>query len=86
MEGDINMPDQKGTFSYTFPNHKSSDSFLTFVQENFPHNLAQHPKLHVGGTDFLQVLVTRTGSLQYDLVLRKDLDEKARELGGIRTP
>ena len=86
MEGDINMPDQKGTFSYTFPDRKSSDSFLTFVQENFPHNLVQHPKLHVGGTDFLQVLVTRTGSPNYDIVLRKSLDDKAKELGGMRTP
>lgn len=85
MEGDISMSNQKRTFSYSFPSEQNADQFLTFVSTQFPGNRYQFPKRMDGTVDNLQVLINGTGSMNYDLNLLRSLDEKAGELGGVRT-
>ena len=85
MEGDINMSNQKRTFSYSFPTEETADQFLTFVSKQFPDNRSQFPKRTDGTVDKLQVLVNGTGSMNFDLSLLRSLDKKAEEFGGVRT-
>lgn len=86
MEGDINMPTKKTVFDYSFGDQQSSDSFLEFVRRHFPQNLAHHPVIYGGMEDTLRVLVQGTDSFSYDMYLQEKMDDKAKKLGGMRTP
>lgn len=79
------MSKKKPTFKYTFLTEDNAAEFLQYANDHYHSSFAQHPVTD-NVPDLLSVLVTGSASTNYDLILRNDLDNKAKELKGEYVP
>lgn len=79
------MSKKKPTFKYTFPTEAGAKEFLQYATAHYHSSFAQHPVIN-NVPDLCSVLVTGSASTNYDLLLRSDLDGKAKELDGEYIP
>ena len=73
------------TFKFEFPDLNSASLFYQFARSQDRSTNVQYPLSSDGngGRDCKQVLVTGVGSLIFDMRLKKLLEDKANELGGV---
>ena len=69
----------KKTYLFQFPNADSAGLFLRDAQQ---YDVLSHHPSRDGQSDDTQVLVQRTGSLNFDLNLLASLSASADNLGG----
>lgn len=74
---------KKPCFKYHFQNVQGAEDFLRYATEQIACSYAQHP-LNNGIRDKYRVLVTGSGSMNYDMYLQSSLDKMATVCGGIR--
>lgn len=79
------MSKKKPTFKYTFSTEDNAAKFLQYANAHYHSSFAQHPVTN-NVPDQRSVLVTGSASTNYDLLLRNDLDGKAKELDGEYIP
>lgn len=79
------MARTKRTVSFLFKTDEDAKNFLKQVRSKFPNLLSQQPHWH-GKVDFLRVLVTYSGSLNYDIVVDDYLEDLLIECNGVRQP
>lgn len=75
-------------YCFDFPTVEDSKKFFNFANSLKDTHLVQHPYSSDGRGKRLdkQVLVTGSGSQLFDLNLKKQLMDKAHELGGNMVP
>ena len=74
---------KKPCHMYLFQTVDGAADFLRHATEQVDCSYAQHP-LANGIRDEYRVLVTCSGSINYDMFLLSSLDKKATACGGIR--
>ena len=66
---------RKPVWKYSFVNEEMANQFYEYAMNHYGSTILQHPQVDAI-PDPLTVLVTGSGSLNYDLSLKSDLDKK----------
>lgn len=79
---------KKPAYMYVFPgNQEAAATFLECATRHTASAFVQHPLIRdTNKRDLEKVLVTGTGSISFDFVLKEYLNKKAKELGGAYAP
>lgn len=76
---------EKKTYTYAFSTETGADSFLKELAKTNVSATVQHP-LTDNKPQLKRVLVTGTGSLNYDLVLKTQMENLAKKYDGVLFP
>ena len=73
---------KKPTYTYLFENEVNAESFFRAIAYTNISSNVQYP-ISNGIPNKKQVMVTGTGSLNFDMVLRNKLEETAEDFRGV---